>query len=212
MTDETKSATPEEQPVEAAGVVVADEAGNVEAAAEIAVQGRDAVLVAQFADMDSAKNAYYALLDAEAKRAIDIEGVLVVNADYQGKVHIQKMTDHTTRNGFLWGAAAGAVIGLIFPPTILAGAVTVGLAGAIAGKAGNELKKGKVAEELAAVITPGTSGIVAVVAITAVDAVKQTIPQATAVKSAPISDDTADAIAQAAKAAGDQGAGAPPAK
>ena len=67
--------------------------------AGIAVQGNQALIVAQFADMDSAKAAYYALVDAEAKRAIDIDGVLVANADYQGKVHIQKMTDHKTRNG-----------------------------------------------------------------------------------------------------------------
>ena len=31
-------------------------------------------------------------------------GVLVANADYQGKIHIQKMTDHKTRNGLMWGA------------------------------------------------------------------------------------------------------------
>ena len=122
MTDETKNTAPEpEQQVDAAVGVVADDYGNVDAVAGIAVQGNQAVLVAQFADMDAAKAAYYALQDAEADRAIDIAAVLVANADYQGKVHIQKMTDHKTRNGFLWGAVGGAVIGLIFPPTILAG-------------------------------------------------------------------------------------------
>ena len=85
--------------------MVGDDDG-VEAVAGIAVQGNQALIVAQFADMDAAKAAYYALVDAEAKRAIDIDGVLVANADYQGKVHIQKMTDHKTRNGFLWGAVA----------------------------------------------------------------------------------------------------------
>jgi uncharacterized membrane protein len=175
--------------------------------AGIAVQGNRAVVVAQFADMDSAKAAYYALLEAEVKRAIDIDGVLVANADYQGKVHIQKMTDHKTRNGFLWGAVGGAVMGLIFPPTILAGAVGVGLAGAAIGKAGNVLMKSGVADELSSVIAPGTSGIVALVEITAVDAVKATIPDAKVVKSAPVDDATADAVKEAAKAAGDTSAG-----
>ena len=203
MTDETKDAAAvPEQPVDVAVAAIGDESG-VQAVAGIAVQGNRAVIVAQFADMDSAKAAYYALLDAEAKRAIDIDGVLVANADYQGKIHIQKMTDHKTRNGFLWGAVGGAVIGIIFPPTILAGAVGVGIAGAALGKAGNVMMKSEVADELASVIAPGTSGIVALVEITAVDAVKATIPDAKVVKSAPVDDATADAVKQAAKAAGD---------
>jgi uncharacterized membrane protein len=204
MTDETKNTASEpEQQVDAAVGVVADDYGNVDAVAGIAVQGNQAVIVAQFADMDAAKAAYYALQDAEADRAIDIAAVLVANADYQGKVHIQKMTDHKTRNGFLWGAVGGAVIGLIFPPTILAAAVGVGLAGAAVGKAGNVMMKSEVADELASVIAPGTSGIVALVNITAVDAVTATIPDAKVVKSAPVDDATAAAVTQAAKAAGD---------
>jgi len=207
MTDQTNdTAAAPDQPVTEVAAVVGDDAG-VEAVADIAVQGDQAVIVAQFADMDSAKAAYEALLDAEAQRAIDIYGVLVVNADDQGKVHIQKMTDHKTRNGFLWGAVGGAIIGLIFPPTIIAGAVGVGIAGAAIGKAGNVLMKSEVADELAAVIPPGTSGIVALVALTAVDAVEKTIPQAAVVKSVPVDGETAQAVAQAAKAAGDASAG-----
>jgi uncharacterized membrane protein len=202
MTDETKAtpAQPEEPVVVVEGAIV-DDAG-VEAAGAIAVEGNYALLVAQFADMDTAKLAYEALQDAELKRAIDIEGVLVVNADYQGKINVQKMTDHTTRNGFLWGAVGGVVLGIIFPPSILASAVTVGVAGAIVGKAGNLIKKGAVADELATVITPGTSGIIALVAITAVDAVKETIPEAKAVKTVPVTDETADAVKEVAKASG----------
>jgi len=207
LTDEIKNeAAQADQPVEVAAVVVGNEYG-IEAEAAIAVQGSEAVLVARFADMDTAKAAYDALRDAEARGSIDIDGVLVANADEQGKVHIQKMTDHTTRKGFAWGAVGGAVIGLIFPPTILAGAAAVGIAGAVIGKAGNVLKKSKVADELASVITPGTSGIVALVDINAVEAVTETIPQASEVKAVPVDDETADAVKQAAKAAGDQSAG-----
>jgi uncharacterized membrane protein len=203
MTDETQKAdAPAEQPVDVVVAAVGDESG-IQAEAALAIQGHSAILVAQFADMDAAKLAYGALLDAESKRAIDIDGVLVVNADYEGKVHIQKMTDHTTRNGFLWGAVAGVVIGVIFPPSILASAATVGIAGAVAGKAGNLLKKGALADDLKDVITPGTSGIVALVEITAVDAVKATIPEATAVKAVPVDDDTAAAVKEVAKSAGD---------
>ena len=205
MTDETKDSTAD-QPIDVAAVVVGDEYG-IKAEAAIAVQGKEAVLVARFADMDTAKMAYDALREAEARGSIDIDGVLVANADEQGKVHIQKMTDHTTRKGFAWGAVGGAVIGLIFPPTILVGAAAVGIAGAVVGKAGNVLKKSKVADELATVITPGTSGIVALVDINAVEKVTQAIPEASEVKAVPVDDETAEAVKQAAKAAGDQSAG-----
>jgi uncharacterized membrane protein len=206
MTEETKdAASAPEEPVDAAVVVAADEAG-VEAVAAIAVQGNRALIVAQFADMDAAKKAYYTLIDAEAKRAIDIDGVMVVNADYQGKINVQKMTDHKTRNGFLWGAAGGVVLGIIFPPSILASAVAVGAAGAAVGKVGHTMAKGKVADELAGVITPGTSGIIAIVEITAVDAVKAEIPDAKVVKSAPVDDETAAAVQAAAAASGDASA------
>ncbi|MEI8333554.1 MAG: DUF1269 domain-containing protein [Chloroflexota bacterium] len=207
MTDETKAtpAQPEEPVVVVEGVIV-DDAG-VEAAGAIAVEGNYALLVAQFADMDSAKLAYGELIDAEMKRAIDIEGVLVVNADYEGKVHVQKMTDHTTRNGMLVGAVGGVVLGIIFPPSIIASIVGWGIVGAAVGKAGNLMKRGEVADELSTVITPGTSGIIALVAITAVDAVKQAIPDAKAVKTVPVSDETADAVKEAAKAAAPETAG-----
>ena len=54
------------------------------------------------------------------------------------------------------------------------------------GKVGNIATKSDVAKDLADVITPGTSGIVAVVDITAVDAVKDSIPEASEVKAVPI--------------------------
>jgi hypothetical protein len=69
------------------------------------------------------------------------------------------------------------------------------------------MAKGAVADQLAGVITPGTSGIIALVEITAVDAVKAEIPEAKVVKSAPVDDETAAAVKDAAKAAGDSAAG-----
>ena len=58
MSDETKNATAtQDQPVDVAVAVAGDDLG-VEAVAGIAVQGNQALIVAQFADMDSAKAAY----------------------------------------------------------------------------------------------------------------------------------------------------------
>jgi uncharacterized membrane protein len=192
--------TPDE-PVEAAVGALVDDEGDVVAAGGIIVQGTQALLVARFADMDSAAAAYEALRDAESQRAIDIQGVLVVDADYQGKIKVRKLTDHHTRRGLGWGAVAGVALAIVFPPSLLAGAALGGVVGAAAGKAGNIKTKSDVAKELADVITPGTSGILAVVDITAVEAVRQTIPNAAEVKSVPIDEETAEAVTKAATAA-----------
>jgi uncharacterized membrane protein len=197
MTDKT---TPSDEPVVAATGALVDDQGVV-AEGGIAVQGNQALLVARFTDMDAAGVAYEALRDAESKRAIDIQGVLVVDADDQGKIKIRKLTDHHTRRGVAWGAVAGAALAIIFPPSILAGAALGGVVGAAAGKAANIKTKSDLAKDLADVITPGTSGIVAVVDIGALDAVKQTIPDAAEVKTVPVDAETAKAVNDAATAA-----------
>ena len=197
MTDNTTSS---DEPIVGTVGVIADDQG-VLAEGGIAIQGNQALLLARFADMDAAGAAYEVLREAESKRAIDIQGVLVVDADYEGKIKIRKLTDHHTRTGLAWGAVGGAALAIIFPATLLAGAVAGGVVGAAIGKAGNIKTKSDLAKELADVITPGTSGIVAVVDITAVDAVSQAIPDAAEVKSVPIDAETAAAVTDAAKSA-----------
>jgi len=192
--------TPADEPVVAATGAIVDDQGVV-AEGGIAVQGTQALLVARFADMDAAGVAYEALRDAESQRAIDIEGVLVVDADYQGKIKVRKLTDHHTRKGLAWGAVAGVALAIIFPPSLLAGAALGGVVGAAAGKVGNIKAKSDIAKELADVITPGTSGIVAVVDITAVDAVTQAIPDAAEVRTVPVDAETAAAVTDAAASA-----------
>ena len=201
MADETKNPTPQDQePTVIVAGAVGDETG-VKAAGAIAVQGDAALLVAEFADMDAAKETYEALREAEKQKRFDIDGVLVVNADAEGKIHVQKMTDHTTRTGFAWGAVAGVVLGVIFPPSILASAATLGVAGAVAGKVGNQLNKGDVEKELKDALPPGSSGIIALATLKDVEQVKKEMPAATKVTTVPVDGDTAAAIKEAANEA-----------
>jgi uncharacterized membrane protein len=176
------------------------------AAAVTRMHGGQALLVARFADIDAASTAYDALRDAERTGAVDVDGLLVVTADAHGRVHIQTLTDHTTRRGMAWGAVAGAALAIIFPPSILVGAVAAGIAGAVMGKAYHMATKSAVAEELASVMTPGTSGIVALVATDAVDGVRSTIPEAVLVKVVPVDDATSRVVLQAAAGTASPGA------
>ena len=202
MSDDTTPTTSGdgEEPVIIAAAAVGDEYGTL-AEGAVAVQGSAALLVARFADQSAASLAYEALREAEAERAIAIDGVLVIDADSDGRMHVRKLTDHHTRKGTLWGAVAGGALAIIFPPSILAGIVGGGIVGAVVGKVGNISTKDKVAAGLADVITPGTSGIVALVDLSAVEEVKAAIPAADEVKTVPVDAETAEAVKQAADAA-----------
>lgn len=180
---------------------VADQYG-VLAEGGVAVSGDNAVLVARFASQDAATAAYQAVIAAEAAGRITIDGVLVANADPSGKVNIVKMTDHHTRTGVAAGAVAGVVLGIIFPPSIIGSAVALGAAGGVVGKLQNVSARSKTAQELTSVLTPGSSGIIAVGRLSQVDEVKKEIPAAEEVKAAPVSDKTAEALKEAAKEAG----------
>lgn len=199
MSDQPTQPAPEE-PVLVAAAAVGDETG-VLAEGAVAIQGTKALLVARFADPESAGVAYDALRSAEVERGLLIDGVLVVDAGSDGKIHIRKMTDHHTRTGATWGAVAGAALAIIFPPSIIAGAVAGGLIGSVIGKIGNLDARGQMAAELAEVITPDSSGIVAVLDLSAVDEVTAAIPQASEVKTVPVDAETAEVVKAAADAA-----------
>jgi len=161
MTDKTGT-TPTEGADEMVVVAaaVADEQG-VLAEGAVAIEGDHALVVARFADTTSARAIYDGLLSAELDGSLHIDGVLVVKADESGRLHVEKMTDHSTRTGLKWGIVGGVVAAVFLPATLVAGAVTLGVAGAAAGKARNLARRLSVEKELADVITPGTSGILA---------------------------------------------------
>jgi uncharacterized membrane protein len=199
QTETTPAPAPQDDVTVVTGVV-SDEQG-VLAEGAIAVEGDHALVVARFADKDSALSIYDALLEAELNGSLHIDGVLVVNADTDGRLHVQKMTDHSTRTGLKWGIVGGVVAAVFLPATLLAGAVALGTAGAAAGKARNLKHRLDVEKELADVITPGTSGILALVTATDAPAVEAKMPGADEVKTVSVDEETAAAIKEAASEA-----------
>ena len=176
---------------------VADDQG-VLAEGAIAIEGDHALVVARFADTTSARAIYDGLLSAELDGTLHIDGVLVVKADESGRLHVEKMTDHSTRTGLKWGIVGGVVAAVFLPATLVAGAVTLGVAGAAAGKARNLAHRLEVEKELGGVITPGTSGILALVTAADAPAVAAKMPDAQEVKTVAVDDETAGAIKEAA--------------
>src|SRR4051794_9922575 len=105
---------------------------EVVAAAAIS-DGAYTLFVADFSDTETAWQAYEALKSVEDGRSVEIEGVLVVKRDADGKLEVQRATDHSTKHGFRWGLVGGVALRVLFPPSILRSAALLGATGAAAG-------------------------------------------------------------------------------
>ena len=178
------------------GAVAAD--GEVQAVGGVVTDYDNAVLVAAFADEDAAYSAYEALQDAEASGGLGIEGVLVVKTDENDRLKVQKMTDHSTKTGAKWGAVGGVLLGIFFPPSIIAATVGTAVVGGVLGKMRNEWHKSEASAALTGALGPNESGILALVSAGDVAAVRAKMPQATKVRSAGVDDATAQNIKDAA--------------
>ena len=172
---------------------------TVEAAA--ISDGAYTLIVADFNDTDAAFEAYELLKSIEDGRTVEIEGVVVVKKNDEGKIEIQKATDHSTRRGLGWGVVGGVVLGVIFPPSILASAVVLGAAGAASGKLVEEHHKKELAEELNDAIAPGHSGIIALVSDPGVVEIRKALDKANRVVESAIDKVAAEDIKAAAKEA-----------
>jgi uncharacterized membrane protein len=161
--------------------------------------GAYALVVADFADTDSAWAAYEDLKAVEDGRTVEIEGVVVVKRDAGGKLDIQKATDHSTRSGLRWGVVGGIALGVIFPPSVLGSAAALGAAGAGIGKVRQLHHRSELADELEDSIAPGHSGIIALVSDPGAVEIREALATADAVVDRAIDDVAAQDIKAAAK-------------
>jgi len=160
--------------------------------------GAYTLFVADFSDTDTAWAAYETLTSVADGKTLDIQGVIVVKRDADGKLEIQKATDHSTRRGLTWGVVGGVALGLIFPPSIIGSAAVLGAVGAATGKAQELHHRKGLSEELQDTIAPGHSGIVALVSDPGAVAIREALDKADAIVEKAIDKVEADEIKAAA--------------
>ena len=153
-------------------------ATGTEPAVGLITDGAYALIVARYPTMDDAQAAYDLLRQLEQTTSLRIDGVVVASADADGKVTLGKVTEHSTREGIRWGLVGGVALGLIFPPSILAGAVGGGALGAAIGKIRNLSARKGLAQELEGVMKPNTAGVIALVEDTAVVEIQRALAKA----------------------------------
>lgn len=183
-------------------VSAADGDVNVEAVA--VSDGGYTLVVADFDDTDTAWSAYEVLKSVEDGRSVKIESVIVVTRGDDGKLEIQKATDHSTGRGLAWGAVGGVVLGVIFPPSIIGSALVLGAAGAATGKLRELHHRSELANELEDAIAPGHSGIIALVSDPGVLKIQKALDKANRVVESAVDDVVAEDMKAAAKAADEQ--------
>jgi uncharacterized membrane protein len=120
------------------------------------------VFVAAFGNETQAGVALKDFRAMDREGSIDLIDAAVVVHGTDGKVHFEETADPSGKKLAKRGAIAGGLIGLIFPPSIIAGAVIGGAGGGVWGKIRD---KGFKDEDLKAVgesLDPGTSAIIAI--------------------------------------------------
>ena len=169
----------------------------------LATDGAYYLIVAKFPDQQQAEKAYHDLEEIEDSGRFRIDGVVVASCDAEGKVHLGKVTEHSTKTGLKWGVVGGVALGIIFPPSILASAATVGAFGAGIGKVRNVATRSGLAKELEGVMEPNSSGVIALVQDTAVVEIQKALAQAQDIVTKAVDKQVAAEIDREAAAAKD---------
>jgi len=120
------------------------------------------VFIAAYDDEVGAAKALADFKAMNLEGSIDLIDAVVVVHDAEGKVTFEETADPSGKKLAKRGAIAGGLVGLIFPPSIIAGGLIGGAAGGIWGKVRDKGFKDEDLKKVGEELPPGTSAIVAI--------------------------------------------------
>ena len=118
------------------------------------------IYIGTYPDEASAQDDYSVIKDLHAGGAVGTYDAAVVTKDASGKVHVNK-DEMATRHGGWGGVAVGALVGVLFPPSIIGAAAVGGAVGAVGGHLWRGMSRADV-KELGDVIDAGQAALVVV--------------------------------------------------
>jgi len=129
------------------------------------------VYVGTYPNEAAARADYDVVKDLHAAGAVGTYDASVVTKDPDGKVHVNK-DETSTRHGAWGGAAVGALVGIIFPPSIVVGAAVGATVGGVSGHLWKGMSRADV-KEFGDLIDAGQAALVIVGQSTIGDAIEK---------------------------------------
>ena len=118
------------------------------------------IFIGTYPTEDAARADYDIVKDLHAAGAVGTYDAAVVTKDIAGYVHVNK-DELATRHGAWGGAAVGAVVGILFPPSILVSAAVGAAVGGIGGHLWRGMSRADV-KEFGDIIDAGQAALVIV--------------------------------------------------
>lgn len=134
------------------------------------------IYVATYPNEIAAQDDYQVIKGLHEQGMVGSYDAAVVTKDMNGKVHANK-DETATRHGAWGGIAAGAALGLLFPPSILASAAVGGVVGGVSGHLAKGMSRSGV-KELGDFIDPGHAGLVVVGESKIMDVIQNSVTRA----------------------------------
>jgi uncharacterized membrane protein len=131
------------------------------------------VFIGAYSSEGDARTDYDAVKDLHAIGAVGNYDAAVVTKDLKGKVHVNK--DETVTRKLAWGGAGvGALVGILFPPSILGSAAVLGAVGGVTGHLWKGVSRGDV-KELGEMIDEGDAALVVIGELTVEEFVRDAV-------------------------------------
>jgi uncharacterized membrane protein len=116
--------------------------------------------VAAYGSEADAREDYEVLKDLHAAGIVGTYDAALVTKDDEGKVHVHKH-EKPTQHGAWTGIGVGAVLGILFPPSLLGSAVVGGAAGGVIGHLWHGMSRGDM-KDLGEALDEGEAALVIV--------------------------------------------------
>jgi uncharacterized membrane protein len=118
------------------------------------------LFIGTYPDEAAARDDYDVVKNLHSVDVVGTYDAAVITKDAKGKVHVNK-DEMATRHGGWGGAAAGAVVGMLFPPALIGSALVGGAIGAASGHLWRGLSRSDV-KELGDLIDAGQAALLVV--------------------------------------------------
>ena len=153
--------------------------------------------IAAYDDPNAARADWDTIKQATKDDLIKVDGLILVSRGADGKIQVDD-DFHETRKGATWGAVGGAVVGLIFPPAMIASAAVGAGIGAGAGALVSHAQKEEIKADVDETLPLNSSGIVALFEEQWADDVDNALSSASNVTKEKVDADSANEVKAAA--------------